>query len=357
MERLTLSVIICVYADDRWGQIVAAIDSVRQQQHAPEEIVVVVDHNPALLARLHAEIPDIIVVENHEERGLSGARNSGVQASSSDVVAFLDDDAVAAADWLTWLRIGFANPDVAGVGGQILPAWSDARPGWFPEEFDWVVGCTYRGMPETTGPVRNVIGANMAFRRDLFNIVGGFRSGIGRVGTLPVGCEETEICIRVRQQIAGSTFIYEPRAQISHHVPADRSTWRYFRQRCFAEGRSKALVSQFVGRSDGLSTEWKYTIGALPAAVGRASVGTITRGDWWGVPRAAAVAAGLGMTTAGFLAGSVASRRGVRRQSDRLSPARLGVLMSPDGVAATSTPEPELSVVPSVRRSGGRDRR
>lgn len=355
MERLTFSVVICVYADDRWKRIVAAIESIWQQQDPPAEVIVVVDHNPLLLQRLQAELPSVTVIENQEIGGLSGARNSGVRASSGDIVAFLDDDAWAAPDWLAWLRAGYATPSVAGVGGAIIPAWSTDRPGWFPEEFDWVVGCTYRGMPEATAPVRNLIGANMSFRREIIELVGGFRSGIGRVGTRPVGCEETEFCIRVCQRIPGSVFVFEPRAQIRHHVPTDRATWRYFRQRCYAEGRSKALVSRFVGTTDGLASEWKYTLGALPRAIARAAAAAVVHRNRSDVGRAVAIVSGLFITSTGYLAGRVSTWSQPQRSARRLRSVGAGVLMSAETIAWTGTPDADVQAAPPARRGSLRE--
>src|SRR5581483_12443163 len=101
-----------------------------------------------------------------------GARNTGVSVATGSVCAFLDDDAEAAPDWLAWLVKAYADKDVLGVGGAIEPAWQDRRPEWFPEEFDWVVGCSYRGMPVISADTRNLIGANMSFRRDVLVNVG-----------------------------------------------------------------------------------------------------------------------------------------------------------------------------------------
>jgi cellulose synthase/poly-beta-1,6-N-acetylglucosamine synthase-like glycosyltransferase len=115
----------------------------------------------------------------------------------------MDEDATAAPDWLERLTHGYDSDEVLGVGGTIDPLWLTGRPAWFPAEFDWVVGCTYRGLPETANRVRNLIGCNMSFRREVFQQVGGFRSGIGRIGLRPVGCEETELCIRLNQHIRG----------------------------------------------------------------------------------------------------------------------------------------------------------
>ena len=71
-RTLTMCVVICVYTCDRWDDILAAVASVRSQKTAPEEIVVVVDHNPDLYSRLRAVLPDVTVVENRYQRGLSG---------------------------------------------------------------------------------------------------------------------------------------------------------------------------------------------------------------------------------------------------------------------------------------------
>ena len=302
MELPSVSVVICAYADNRWDVLVESVRSVQRQETAAFEIVISVDHNEPLAERARRQIPDTVVVENDGARGLSGARNSGIASSRGEVVAFLDDDAMASSDWLTYLSRGFHDPQVAGVGGSIEPIWSAGRPAWFPEEFDWVVGCTYRGMPETAAPVRNLIGANMAFRKDLFDFVGGFRSGIGRVGTLPVGCEETELCIRVMQRFPHTTFLYEPRARIHHRVPPQRSTWRYFIQRCYAEGRSKTMVAQHVGMTDGLASERAYTMRTLPSGVARGLAETARHGRFSGLARAAAIVGGLGVTTYGFAA-------------------------------------------------------
>ena len=180
---LETSVVICAYTEARWHDLVAAIHSVRGQRVPPREIIVVVDHNPTLLERMHTEVPYVIAVENQEPKGLSGARNCGIAAATGAVIAFLDDDGVAAPDWLEHLLRAYANPEVMGVGGTVEPLWIGGRPPWFPAEFDWVVGCTYQGLPKVTAPVRNLIGCNMSFRREVFEGVGGFRSGIGRVGT------------------------------------------------------------------------------------------------------------------------------------------------------------------------------
>jgi glucosyl-dolichyl phosphate glucuronosyltransferase len=303
-----ISVIICAYTEDRWEDTLAAIESVRGQDCTASEIIVVVDHNPALYTRLRKSQPDITVIENRERPGLSGGKNTGVSLAKGDIVAFLDDDAVADINWLRFFIESYADPAVIGVGGLTLPAWDIQRPAWFPQEFDWVVGCTYVGMPRSYGQVRNLHGGNASFRRDVFDIVGGFSNGIGRSGAnQPRGCEETEFCIRLNQQVPDSVLLFDDRAVIWHRVPAERSRFSYFRSRCFAEGRSKALVAASVGAADGLSTERDYTIKTLPLGVLRGCADAV-RGQPSGFGRSASIIAGLGATVTGFVIGTLQRR-------------------------------------------------
>ncbi|OUC78462.1 glycosyltransferase family 2 protein, partial [Streptosporangium minutum] len=89
------SIVICVYTEERWEDIQAAVESVENQRRRPYEIILVVDHNPDLHLRLKQRYPGAIVVENTHERGLSGGKNTGAATASGDIVAYLDDDAVA----------------------------------------------------------------------------------------------------------------------------------------------------------------------------------------------------------------------------------------------------------------------
>ena len=298
----TVSVVVCTWTGARWDELCAAIESVRLQSHPPLETIVVVDHDSEVLGRARAELPDVVVAPNMEPRGLSGARNTGLGLACGDVVAFLDDDAVAAPDWLRLLAQEYDDERVLGVGGSIVPVW-EVRPGWFPAEFGWVVGCTYRGLPSERAAVRNLIGASMSFRRELFAELGGFRSGIGRVGTRPVGCEETDFCLRAGRAHPGGLFVYQPLALVHHRVPARRARWGYFLARCYGEGLSKALVVRAAGVRRGLAAERSYTARALTSGFSSALVASLTFRDRSGLLRAAAILTGLAAAAAGFCLG------------------------------------------------------
>lgn len=309
MTPPSISVIIAAYTEARWNDLLDAVASLRQQTYPPREIIIVVDHNPALYERVRAHIPNIIALENAAPQGLSGARNSGIARATSEWVAFLDDDATAAPDWLERMGAHCATSDVLGVGGATDPLWLGARPRWFPEEFFWVIGCSYRGLPETTAPVRNLFGGNMLIRRALFDTVGGFQTGIGRDRHLLKGCEETEFCIRASQHAPRGIFLYEPRARILHRVPTARTRWNYFLTRCYSEGLSKAQVARLRGTRAGLDAERAYTLRVLPRTVARNIMQTFAQRDGAGMLRAGAIVTGWSATVLGFLIGAVGEWR------------------------------------------------
>ncbi|HZT05865.1 MAG TPA: glycosyltransferase family 2 protein [Chloroflexota bacterium] len=299
--RFTVSVVVCAYTEARWSELTACVRSLQNQTRVPDEIVVVVDHNPSLLER--AERLGVAAVPNRHAQGLSGARNTGVEVTRGEVIAFLDDDAEACPDWLEKLLCPLADARVLGVGGAIEPAWVDRQATWLPEEFYWVLGCTHRGAPKRLAPVRNPFGASMCMRREIFQHVGLFRDGIGRNHRAPMGCEETELCIRARRRWKDSVFVFQPDSIVRHRVPGDRVRWRYFVARCYAEGTSKALISRFVGRGAALTEEAAYTARVLPVGVLRGLRDSLVRRDGSGALRAGAIALGFAATVAGYVRG------------------------------------------------------
>lgn len=305
---MSVSVVICAYTLDRWESLKAAVQSCNEQSMAPDELIVVIDHNEELLARASTEFSTAKVVANESTKGLSGARNTGVALSSCDIVAFLDDDAYGDATWLEELISPMSDPAVAGTGGFVLPHWEGESAAWFPETFYWILGCSFAGLPTSNAPIRNPIGANMAIRRRVFTSVGGFTSGLGRIGVTPLGCEETELCIRYTAQFPEERFMLARAAVVHHRVPASRLTWHYFWTRCWAEGLSKAAVASLVGSSAGLAAERKHVLGALPREL-RQSLALLSRQPRVALTRSALIVAGTCLAIAGVVRGNVALRR------------------------------------------------
>jgi len=303
------SVVICAYTEDRWEWLLDAIASVRTQSVPAEELIIVVDHNQPLQKRLLHHITGAYVLESNGAPGLSGARNTGVLAATGEIVAFLDDDAVARPDWLQRQLELYDDPAVFAVGGKIEPLWDSGRPGHFPEELNWIVGCSYRGLPRVAAQVRNVIGASMSFRRVIFDEAGLFNESMGRTSA-PKGCEETELCIRAAEQRPGGRVVYEPASLVSHHVPAYRGTMRYMLARSWGEGTSKAQISALAKSRQPLGPERRYASQVLPRAVVRGLVS----GEAAGLARSGSIIAVLAATSTGYLVERARHPRGEWRR-------------------------------------------
>jgi GT2 family glycosyltransferase len=312
MRTPTFTAVVCAYTLHRWDDIVAAIDSLQGQTRPPDEIILVSDHNDSLLARAGASFFGVRCVANSGARGLSDARNTGVSVATGDIVGFLDDDAVAGPRWVEHVLAAYEDDDVLGVGGAVVPAWPGQPPAWFPDEFLWVVGCSYTGLPQERAEIRNPIGANMSFRRSVLDAIGGFDAGLGRLGKDAAGCEETELSIRARAAHPGGRVLYEPNALCRHTVSLDRVDRGYFRRRCQAEGRSKALVAGLTGQDAALSSERTYVSRTLPVAVLRGLRGALA-GDASAAARVYAIVEGLALTSAAYALATVRRRISSRR--------------------------------------------
>lgn len=303
-----LSVVVCCYTAARRTQVLRVVESALDQiAAAGDEVIVVVDHNDDLLEDLSTALPQsIILIPNTFERGLSGARNTGVRRSGNEIVVFVDDDAVLTPGALDGARQAFDDPSIVAIGGAVDAEWqTGAAPDWFPEEFGWVVGCDYRGLPACGDQIRNPIGAAMAVRRTALNDINGFSTKLGRVGDLPTGCEETLMGVQLRAEFPEQRIIRHTAFRVSHHVPAGRATLRYFTSRCFQEGRSKAALTRISGRQDALSSERSYTTRILTSGAWRA------RGN---PRRLLALITGFLYTATGFATGLVLAARQERHR-------------------------------------------
>jgi glycosyltransferase involved in cell wall biosynthesis len=300
----SVTIVVCAYTRDRWVTLRCAIDAALNQISVDDELFVVVDHNDELLARCREHLGDFTVLPNRHNRGLSGARNTALDEAHGSIIVFLDDDAIPLDGWLDALRAPYVDKRVYGVGGLARPRWSGRQPRWFPEEFLWVVGCSHLGLPSDPHPVRNLVGANMSFRKSAFDHVGGFAEQMGRIGERLQACEETEFSIRLTQANPDAIVLYEPTSQVEHHVAHQRASFGYFVRRCWAEGVSKAEVSRRVGRSRALSAERHYVLRVLPRGIWK-GLHDGAAGDPWGAASSAAIVLGLVATAAGYCAGTI----------------------------------------------------
>ena len=240
---LRVSVVVCTFSKERETQVLDCLESVKRQTLTPLEIILVLD--PDLdFESYSSRVSSGVSIVKAKASGLSNARNAGVEVAQGDVIAFIDDDATADGNWLRNLAENFHDDIVAGAGGYAKAVWENGRPAWFPEELDWVVGSSYRGGPSERCYVRNPLGCNMAFRKQVFREIGLFRSGIGRIGTTLIGSEEAEFSIRLSKAIPSARIVFDPSAVVYHRVAKIRRGFTYLLRRSYYEGVSKALIGR-----------------------------------------------------------------------------------------------------------------
>jgi GT2 family glycosyltransferase len=293
-----VSVILTTYATHRLKDLEDALDSLQAQTYPNLEIIFVGESAPGVCdhvlsyARERA-ITNLRSVFNGGTPGLSAARNLGIQEARGEIIAFMDDDAVAFPDWAQEMASSLAKDDgPIAVTGPALPAWEDQSMDWFPEEFFWIISChAPASAREQPHGVRNVWGVNMGFRREAFDR-GCFDERLGGNMGAVDGCklgllgEDTLFSIRVRQQ-TGRPLVYNPRLRVWHKVYAYRLNSRFVQRRAFWEGYTKAWLKRLQGRDGSaagnvLATEYRLLqrimLGFFPRVI--AGFGRRPRRSW-----------------------------------------------------------------------------
>jgi GT2 family glycosyltransferase len=301
-NMVTAAVVVCTATHERAPLLRACVGSLLAGWRKPEEVLVIVDSNPSLRSELAASLPPSVRLLETERQGLSEARNVGIAAARSDVVAFVDDDATVDPLWLSSLMEAFAaNDDVLGLGGPVLPVWEAGRR-WLSDELLWVVGCTYRGHRQDAGPIRNPIGCNMAFRRRELIALGGFATGFGKRGNALETCDETELALRLERAHGTDRIRYVPAARVQHLVPATRISWRLVARRSLSEGLAKGRLHRLY-LNPALGPERSYARWLVADAVPRLLATGWRRRDPQSALAAVAIVASLLITGLAFLAG------------------------------------------------------
>jgi glycosyltransferase involved in cell wall biosynthesis len=262
-----ISVVVCTY--NRASLLDEVLGSLTRQDFEGEYEIVVVDNRstdgtPDVVAkwRERAGVPVHYILETRQ--GLSYARNMGADRSRGEVIAYIDDDAVAGARWLANMaRVFDERPDVTGIGGPVVPRWDGEPPGWLFGELLDVFAVGERG-PEPFLMKGKVypFGVNCAVRRCVFEGGIAFRPDLGRIGESLLSCEEVEFFHRIRAD--GGRLLYAPDVVVYHHVPGARMTRDYVRQRRYWDGRSIAVWDRTRG---GLWLEWRNALLRLAAVI------------------------------------------------------------------------------------------
>ena len=248
-----VSVVLCTYAEDMYTHFREAADSILSQTYGSVELVVIVDGTETVYDQVIADYgtrDDVVVQCNKENIGLLESRNRGASVASGDVVAFIDDDAVADERWIERLIRAHKDEEAIAAGGRMTPLWVAGKPSFLPEEFYWLVGVTHRGFAEGPGEVRNTFGSNISFRADVFEALDGFDTDIGgRKGDRNLQGGETELCARLHAQYGRGVW-YEPGAEVGHKVFDYRTRPGWLLRRAFWQGYSKRAMEVLVPESN-----------------------------------------------------------------------------------------------------------
>ena len=244
---MKVSVVICTYSEEMYEHFEECLDGVRAQTYDNIETVVVVDGNEELYERIRADHDndDLILHCNDENLGLSGSRNEALEFVSGEVVALIDDDAVADERWVEELVSVYEETDAIAAGGKMTPLWVDGKPEFLPEEFYWLVGVTHRGFADAGNEVRNTFGSNISFRAEVLEELGGFATEVGRQGEKNLQAHETEFCARMREEY-GRGVVYNPDAKVGHKVFDFRTEKQWLFERAFWQGYSKRAMETLV---------------------------------------------------------------------------------------------------------------
>lgn len=280
-----ISVIICTFNRDRvLGDTVRSFLDCRTDGIDHE--VLIVDNNSTdgtreIAERIAAGNPRIRYM-NEPLQGHPHAKNRGILETRGEIVAFVDDDVIFSPRWLTALESSFErHSDVACIGGKVVPHFDGDRPSWLDDDLLWIYGVTRYGDHEREiRPPEIPIGCNMAFRRAVFERIGGFHSSLGRKPGNLLSNDENHFLLCAAK--AGLKTLYSPDAQVWHRIPPARTARQWVLKRYYWQGVSDVAMRQigddplsraFLTRRAartlfGLLRRWKDTAGLLGARSG-----------------------------------------------------------------------------------------
>ena len=257
---------VCVCTRNRNHYARNCLESLRIQSvglDAFNVIVVDSDSAPDTAAELRdmvATLPNARLVRI-DQPGLSLARNTAAREATGDFVAFIDDDAIAAPDWVEQIQRAVAEqqPPPAVLSGRTLPIWEAPLPGWWPPSLRGVLTITewdgsgeYRTaeVPSNIGPY----GVNLVLERRALLEVGGFAESLGRDGDRLLSDEDVHVAWML--QDSGRSARHDARIVVSHHIQAARLTPVWLLQRLYWQGVSTVATRRMLGQTDQIWREF-----------------------------------------------------------------------------------------------------
>lgn len=241
---MKLSIIVSTY--NRELYILDSLMSLKDQSSSYDSYeVIIVDNNstdttPLLCMQFLQQKGELHAHYFKEtSQGLSYARNRGIAVAKGDIIAFIDDDAVACRDYVSNTIAWFnAHPHCAAIGGRIFPKYETKCPLWMPRALTPLFSILDMGeKPQSFSNKSYPVGANMAFRKQVFETCGVFNTQLGRTGKNMLGGEEKDIFYRIRQKQL--QIWYVPNVWVYHIIPAQRTTKEFIVKQAIGVGQSE----------------------------------------------------------------------------------------------------------------------
>jgi glucosyl-dolichyl phosphate glucuronosyltransferase len=265
--RLSASVVICTY--NRGESLVDALESVARC-NSPEWLdweILVVDNNSTdrtreIVQEFCRKYPRRFRYYFEKEQGLCPARNAGIREARGEVIVFTDDDITVEPTWLETLVSSFKDKTWAGAGGRVVPVWTCPRPKWLALDEPYAMGplVMFDRGEEPNELTEAPFGANMAFRKCLFEKHGGFREDLGNRPGSEIRNDDSEFGARILAR--GERLRYEPSAIVYHPVPEKRLQKEYVLAWWFGKGRGDI-------RQYGVLRNPKYYVCGIPIVLFR----------------------------------------------------------------------------------------
>jgi GT2 family glycosyltransferase len=266
-----IGVSVVISTHNRAAVLARALDALLAQAGDVEHEVIAVDNASidgtaaVIQTRLEA-FPQLRYV--HEPRkGLPYGRNAGIQAARGSIVAFTDDDVEVPPTWVaTIARLFRDHQDVDAVGGPVKPVWPLTLPAWFTCEQLGPFALGERGdhpfRVGTGNAAPCLVGANFAFRRDVFDRIGLFD---------PTFTKSQDRELQLRLWRAGGIGLYAPEMAIAVEIPAERLTKKYFRDwyRTYGVYHSRMRLLDAIDRDGRLTDPAAMRLFGVPGFVYR----------------------------------------------------------------------------------------
>ncbi len=246
-DNCRISVIICTY--NRSSYLGKTIDSLLDQTltDAFYEIIIVDNastDNTASVVRGFKRQNLRYIYEI--KQGLSYSRNTGFRRSNGEIVAYIDDDAIASHDWLERILLAYSHDEeIVAVGGKIVPVWEIDKPDWItPNLYTYFSCIDWSEKPFFLKKGAYLFGCNMSFKKSVLIDCGGFSTSLGRIGNNLLSNEEWELfkCIDNK----GLKKYYDPDIYVDHTVISSRINWKWIKSRLYWQGISNLYYDYYV---------------------------------------------------------------------------------------------------------------